>query len=456
MAGNEKYNEFRKSFPDFIYKNYKIEYLDSKIKVTFYFIIPGLIEFSPMWEFPCRGWNAKDKSNNEALERLIFSLGMVELISYWKVTCSPTITILCGNLNIEQMKWWKNLYYNGLGEFFYINEIDQADKDNFMQIQTADGLHKENIEPIVLEGDFKGCLVPIGGGKDSVVSLEILHEMKESITTFSINRIRATKEVIDLCTYKEDDILVKRTLDKGLLDLNAKGYLNGHTPFSAIVAFSSVIEALLSGKQFITLSNETSANESTVKDSDVNHQYSKSYLFEKDFRGYIKTLIESPITYFSLLRPLTEMQIAKIFAKAVPYHFVFRSCNEGSKQGIWCLNCSKCLFVYIILAPFLKEEELVSIFGENLLDKKSLEVYFRELTGLNENKPFECVGTRSEVLTSLKSLCMNKEYKLPYLIEKYKDYIMENGGLVDIMNQEWCEENELLPKFEEAVRRSIS
>ena len=67
-----------------------------------------------------------------------------------------------------------------------------------------------------------------------------------------------------------------------MLQLNSEGYINGHTPFSAIVAFSSVLTAALNGQKYITLSNENSANESTVKDSKVNHQYSKSYEFELD------------------------------------------------------------------------------------------------------------------------------------------------------------------------------
>ncbi len=102
-------------------------------------------------------------------------------------------------------------------------------------------------------------------GKDSVVSLEVLKEKK--ITTYSINGNATTKNVIAVCDHKQGDYAAKRILDKKILELNAEGYLNGHIPFSAVVAFSSFISAFLSGNRYIVLSNETSANETTVKDS---------------------------------------------------------------------------------------------------------------------------------------------------------------------------------------------
>lgn len=309
-------------------------------------------------------------------------------------------------------------------------------------------------KPVKLHGIYEGCLVPIGGGKDSCVSLEVLKRIKdEKITTYSVNRIEAVKKVIDVTDNKIGDILCRRTLDKTMLQLNSEGYINGHTPFSAIVAFSSVLTAALNGQKYITLSNENSANESTVKDSKVNHQYSKSYEFELDFNDYIATIVESDIRYFSLLRPLTEIQIAKIFASSDKYLEIFRSCNAGSKKGIWCCDCPKCLFVYIILSPFLSQERLTEVFGENLLNKESLEKYFRELVGIDENKPFECVGTRSEVVASLKYI-IEKGEKLK-LTEKYKDYIVNNGEDLKILLGEWCDEHLVPDNFVKEIRKVV-
>ncbi len=182
-----------------------------------------------------------------------------------------------------------------------------------------------------------------------------------------------------------------------MLELNAEGFLNGHTPFSALVAFSSLIAAYLYGVKYIALSNESSANESTVAGSDVNHQYSKSFEFERDFHEYERDFIGSGIHYFSLLRPLSEFQIAEYFSRQEAYHAVFRSCNAGSKQDIWCGHCPKCLFVFLILSPFLSHQRLVEIFGTDLTDDASMQEDFEKLIGMGKEKPFECVGSRDEV-----------------------------------------------------------
>jgi hypothetical protein len=447
MQGMEKFCYLRERYEEFVYENYHIMRVEGAVEVVYDFVIPGVAEFHPSWSFPAEDYEGKE----EAVERFVFSLGMVELISYWKAVCPPKVVLKCGYLSKEQEAWWKKLYFHGLGEFFYVNGIE-TDEREFMSIV----YEEREVEPVkLLEEDYQGCLVPVGGGKDSVVSLEILKKCPGvEITTFSVNRIEAVKNVIEICEEKSGDIKVRRSLDQELLRLNREGYLNGHTPFSAIVAFSSVLTAILNHKRYITLSNETSANESTVRNSTVNHQYSKSFQFEKDFDWYAATLMDSPIHYFSLLRPLTEIQIAKIFAGAEKYHKAFRSCNAGSKQGIWCCECPKCLFVYIILSPFLSKEKLHEIFGQDLLEKESMDKYFRELAGIDENKPFECVGTRSEVLASLKYLA-EKEGEKPLLVDRYREYILKNGTDVEELLGEWCDECDVPEKFLGYVREAL-
>ena len=263
--------------------------------------------------------------------------------------------------------------------------------------------------------------MPIGGGKDSVVTIELLKAQNADNTCFIVNPRGATVDTVVTAGYTMDDsVEVIRKIDPTLLELNKNGYLNGHTPFSASLAFLGIFCALVSGREFVVLSNESSANECTDEETGANHQYSKSLEFEIDFVKYVERNITSYIHYFSLLRGMREIDIAKKFAEYKKYHKIFRSCNVGSKNGgnDWCGKCPKCLFVYIILAPFLEEQERIDIFGHNLLDDKELERYYKELTGVYKTKPFECVGTRAEVN---EAICLLKEkYKdnLPYLLRE--------------------------------------
>ncbi|MBQ9947467.1 MAG: hypothetical protein IJO91_03675, partial [Oscillospiraceae bacterium] len=212
--------------------------------------------------------------------------------------------------------------------------------------------------------------------------------------------------------------------------LNKQGYLNGHTPFSAVVAFSAELFAAMKGLRYIALSNESSANEPYVDGTKINHQYSKSTEFVRDFREYCRNSFggygRCP-EYFSLLRPWSEWQIAREFVKHPQYFDVFQSCNLGSKTDVWCGECAKCLYVYILLSAFLDDKTLVGIFGCNMLEKSELSEMFDGLVLDGEDKPFECVGTRDEIRLSLEMAFRMRGAMSPALIRRYVGY-RETGG----------------------------
>lgn len=450
MNNTLKYQTFRKEYPNFIYKKYEVEETDEIFKVTYFFEIENLKKFNPTLTFK----KVNKTYDKDFLNYLIFHVGLVELISYWKATCSPNVYIEAGYINEEQIKWFKKLYYYGLGEFFFINGID-ADEENFMNIHCSYESEEFNIS---YEG--YGNLIPIGGGKDSVVSLELLKDSFEINNPFIINPKDVTLECASLGGYDDDKIItVKRTIDKNLLELNKQGFLNGHTPFSALVAFLTYLTAYMYGKKYIVLSNESSANEATVENTKINHQYSKTYEFENDFNNYTKKYFKIDIKYFSLLRPLSEFQIGMLFSKFTKYHKTFKSCNVGSKENPWkwCCNCPKCLFVYIILSPFLYKDGLINIFGEDLYEKENLLETFKELTGNAATKPFECVGTIREVRYSISLIIekLEKENKnLPFLLKFYRDnYSLELGNLD--LKSEFNNENNLDEPFLNILKEEL-
>lgn len=412
-----KYNELRIRYPEFYYHGFDL--LDSKdeLFITYHFEIKDLITFNPTLKIPKKNkWNY----NKELLEKIIFSAGLAEIPSYWKATCSPKIIIECGFLDKNQTKWLKKLIYNGLGEFFYVNEIDVNEED-FVDIKSL-GKHK-NIED---NNSYDGYLVAVGGGKDSLTSLEILKDVPNK-KAFIINNRKICFDGANIAGINNNDIInVERLFDKNIIELNNKGFLNGHTPISSCIAFISYLTAYVNKIKYVVLSNESSANESSVIGTNINHQYSKSLEFENDFRSYTSKYLTDKIEYFSLLRPLSELQIMKIFTKYPKYFKHFISCNNGGKRKNigktdgWCNTCAKCLFIYILMSNFVDEEKMVEIFGENLLDKKDMLNYFLELLGKTTNKPFECVGTIDEVTYVVNNL-IKKNDNLPYLLKYYKD-----------------------------------
>ena len=401
------FEELRIKYPKFIYEDFKVEEIDNELVCTFYFNIPGLTTFEPVVKFPIE----RKDYDKELVNYLVFHIGLVELVSYFKCTCSPNVEINAGYIDEYQINWFKKLYYYGLGEFMYVNNIDCSIND-LMSI-TCNSNKKYNFDT---NYSGTGNMIAIGGGKDSIVSLELLKGLDNKC--FMINPKKVSIDICDIAGLNYYGIT--RILDKKIIELNSEGFLNGHTPFSSLVAFISYLACYLNNKKYIVLSNEGSANEPTVLGTKINHQYSKTYEFECDFDEYAKKYFNIGIKYFSLLRPIKEIQIAKLFSKYTKYHAVFKSCNVGSKTEPWkwCCNCPKCLFVFIILRAFLSKEDTVNIFGSNVLDNKDLLKSFLELIGESDTKPFECIGTIEEVRFAMNKIIKNDD---SYLSNIYKE-----------------------------------
>lgn len=410
----QKYHQLRQEYNVFTFERFDYALNNDKINIKYTFNLSNKHVFTPELIIHL---NDTDPLIPEKffLENLIFQIGMIELVSYWKAACPPLIIIKPYKLDEKQIAFWKKIYYHGLGEFFYINGISE-ELNEFVSIISAS---EKQTKPFTLQPDHDKVIVPVGGGKDSVVTLELLKN-KFSIFPFIINPRRASTETVMKAGFKEEDIVkITRIIHPLLLSLNQQGYLNGHTPFSALIGFTSLLAATLTNSKYIALSNESSANEPTVKHG-PNHQYSKSFAFESDFRAYVREYISPDIEYFSFLRPLSEFLIARIFAGFPEYFPLFKSCNAGSKKDIWCGQCPKCLFTAIILSPFIDRRTLVGIFNSDVLDNRELLPEFNALAGITEVKPFECVGTIDEVNRALALAIKKYEKNLPRLLDYYR------------------------------------
>jgi hypothetical protein len=466
-----EFSSLRKKYPRFLYEKYSYQIVKNNLEIVFDFKIEPDIKFNPKIYLTNVKQSDLEGLEKESLDNLIFNLGLIEMISYWKATCSREIKILAGSLNQKQIKWWQDLLIKGLGQFFYENKINFL-KPSFLKI-TAINSKIIQSDSLIERKVGEEYLVPIGGGKDSTIAIEILKEVKKNIRCFSLNPTPAALKIMKKADCYQP-IIAKRKIDQKLLELNQQGFLNGHTPFSAYLAFLGLLTATIFKQKYIVPANEKSSNEGNISylGKIVNHQWSKSFEFEEKFRQYAKKYLTKNIEYFSFLRPLYEIQIAKIFSRQTKYFSSFISCNEAYKTasgvkkpiGNWCGNCSKCLFVYAILYPFLTEKQLLNIFKTDIFANRKLLPTMRQLVGEKGFKPFECVGTKKESLVAF-YLSLKKDQKLidkelPFLLSYFKKNILPKQTNPEKTSKEilfqWGREHHLPPTLARILKNKLS
>lgn len=374
------------SYEAFIFRQYSF---DPKTKTAaFQYSYDDKLTFTESFTFNFPFVDYDKAALDRALQLLFFLAG----VSYYKCFLAPTISVETGEIDEALAGFLGKTYQKGLGEFFYVNQLNPNTPINFP-------VNSNILNMLSIDGE--GQLVGLGGGKDSLVSIELLRGTGQ-VATWSVGHKSQLSPLVERIALPH--FWVERTWDRQLTELNQQGAYNGHVPISAILAAAGTVTAILSGKRDVVVSNENSANEPTLEYQGVsiNHQYSKSLEFEEDYQQILRQYFGDSLRYYSLLRPLSELRISELFSKQAfgKYKDVFSSCNRAfthtSDAMFWCGECPKCAFVFLALTPFIDRQELEALFGKNLLLDSSLEPTYRQLFGIEGDKPLECVGEVKE------------------------------------------------------------
>jgi UDP-N-acetylmuramoylalanine--D-glutamate ligase len=400
-----------KKYSTFCFESFEIKLRQNRI--IFHYSVDNEIFFDPELEL-----DLSPVKNISQIEAAVFNLGMAEIPSFYKTVCTPEIIVKAGPLTGGQIKFWENLYTQGLGEFFYKNKIDFRGLIN-IQCPLRSPVARQVLLPDksccptpcsedapCSEHGTRRYLVPLGGGKDSIVAAESLKAKGIDFTWFMLEPWPVCKKVIR-ASGNPKKIEIHRDparYFKKVIELNQKGFYNGHVPITSVYIFSAALAAQIHGFTDIVLASERSANHGNLKylGREINHQYSKSFEFEKACHKYIRKFISPGLNFYSILRNLYEIQITEKFTRYPQYFNSFLSCNRGLKSNKgWCCKCAKCAFVFAMLSAFLPSETVAKIFGKNLFQDESLLGLFEELLGRKNFKPFDCVGEPEEVLLAL-------------------------------------------------------
>lgn len=370
--------------------------------VTLRYALDDAVAFSETIRFDGVDWPS-DPARQQAFRRLARLLHLLAGVSYYKTAVPSAIAVETGPLSPRLRALLQDVYTLGLGEFAYRNQIDVRERVAFPAAADGDGA----TEPVALPATGR-TLVPIGGGKDSVVALEIVQRAGREAICFSVGRATPIVRCVEVTGLPH--AVAIRSLSPNIGELNANGALNGHVPVTAVVSTIALMTAVLHGADAVAMANERSASEGNLvwNGLDVNHQWSKGADFERELRGLIEAEIAVGLDYRSVLRSASELTIARAFSRLERFHPHFTSCNTvfridpARRRSNWCGDCPKCRFVYLALAPWLDPPALRAIFGVDMLDDPDQYDGFCDLAGLREHKPFECVGEEAESLVAMR------------------------------------------------------
>jgi len=367
-----------------------------------------------------------------AVERALRLLHLIAGVSYYKAAVPETIRIDSYAIDADTAALLELIYVNGLGEFAYRNGLNLHGKIRFpVDAAAAD----TKAGPSGLKPH---ALVAIGGGKDSLVSIEALRTLGVEQTVTWIGG----SQLIAACAQRTElpTLNLGRALAPQLFELNRQGAYNGHIPVTVVNSAIMVLAALLHGVDQVVFSNERSASYGSLIEGtgEVNHQWSKGWACEQAFGDYVQKHVAADLHYYSLLRPLSELAVARQFARTDRYDTHFSSCNRnfhilGERPASrWCGVCPKCHFVFLALAPFMPKPRLVGIFGRNLLDDAAQTDGFDALLEYRNHKPFECVGEGRESRAAMAALAERPEWREDTLVERFAREIRPQLGGDDL------------------------
>jgi len=427
---------------------YQLRYLENNAPKRIDFLetvrFPGAPELSTL--APARA---------RAAERALKLLHLMTGTSYFKALVPPNI-ITGTPLTAGMAALATAVYTEGLAEFAYQNKLKLQP-----EFKTGNVSAGTQAAPAPALGLQARALIALGGGKDSLVSVEALKRAGTPACAVWIGRselIAATAQASGLPTLN-----ISREISAELFALNAQGALNGHVPVTAINSAILVLAAILYDYSQVIFSNERSASAATLihEGVPVNHQWSKSQAFESALSEIVQTEIAADLHYFSLLRPYSELAVTKKFAATDRYDALFSSCNRNFRiladkpASRWCGQCPKCHFVFLALAPFVAKPRLLKIFGQNLLDDIDLAPAFEALLEWNgAHKPFECVGEAEESRAAFFQLCERADWREDALVQHFAKTIaakIEKPNLASLLSPDPI----ALARIPEAMRSAL-
>lgn len=408
----------------FVYDNYTLQNNRTRVDFTYTTHQNGeSFTFTETYIF--------EKPLPECLEthRLLRMLHLASGISYYKLFFNTDIEHPYA-MSTKESSFWNTVFTNGLGEFMYVNNLSADTMATF-------GPQEGHSTPSSVRTSLTAkALLGIGGGKDSIVAGELLKSIGVPLEGFVLATGNATAQAAAVAkTMHIPAHIVHRSLDQSLIQLQSRpDAYKGHIPVSLLFAITGALVAITHNMSYIIVANESSASipRASHNGSAVNHQWSKSFDAEKLVQQYLQENVNPDLTYFSAIRSLSSVAVAKIFSEFPQYFTTFTSDNFGFRiqadqrpERRWSAESPKTLSSYMLLSAWLPPAQLLSIFGQDYMNNPQLEHMFLQLVGVEGEQPLDCVGTPQELRASIA-----QAHSRGYLLNSYLMKLAVERGII--------------------------
>lgn len=312
------------------------------------------------------------------------------------------------------VRLWSTIFRRVWAQWRYENELP----DYFGPDIDATASH--GVPPVAHDVGETEVLAFCGGGKDSLVSLRLLEQLEIPYSSFSYSHSiygqaapqhQLINSLLDFLTprVRHRQWVYDDFLDSPVLSLRPEFGVEtitaAETPSSI---FAALPLALANGYSFIALGHERSADAGNLRwettGEEVNHQWGKSLEAELLLQDYVTSHLVSTVTYASVLKPVYDVVIFNELNRHLDAVGATHSCNV---QKPWCERCAKCAYVFLNYAAYLPEDVLGTIFRTNLFETPENQLWFRQMLGLADHTPFECIGQVDETRLAFE-ICRRK------------------------------------------------
>ena len=363
----------------------------------------------------------------EIMERVYFHIAAFTLLKLSSLR--PSVIHISHSLakhyTIHFQELWKISFEHVLGQWRYENGMANWEPQFSCPLQTAEPVPAKMKPPQVFsENTAVESIQYCGGGKDGLLSMKLLEKAKTPYSSFSYSishygsardQFERVQPVLQRCKpVKNHFVMITDAFLDIPLNIDDQWFkklgLKSRSDAALTEIFSILPIMLHYGYRYAVIGNEHSANAGNLEWADeggkpVNHQWGKSYEAEQIFSQYISRFIVKEGHYYSILQPIHDVLIFTLLRQYLDCIPFVHSCNVLPP---WCKRCSKCCYVWLGFQAYLPQNIIDPMFdNENLFDAEENLVFFTQMLGLGDHKPFECVGEIREAQLAFE-LCRRK------------------------------------------------